>query len=462
LEVRKVQKELEEALSREHVLASKQIPERYLFDALRPYRPYPRLRKHGYVPTFLVRPKTAQDVSAVVRIARQARLPIVPYGSGTGLMGAAIAARGGIMVDTTGMNQITQVNEEDMMVEAEPGVVLEKIFEELDQHSLFFAHDPWTRPVATLGGATSTNSLGYLGAKYGSFGNQLLGLEAVLSDGRSFRTRPAQFSSTGLDLRRLFVGTEGTFGFVTSATVRAFPKPEKFALAAYSFPNFQQGYRTIAEMRKSGVVASMIDFGEENPGDRAPSLLNLAFDGLEGEVDAHAAKTDRIAQAHQGQRSSNRDAQEFWDHRHDIALMYQRRISKKLPKEEPRTKYDYIHISLPASKILDFRREVLRIGDKSSVSIDEVGLWQGPELFSIVASSRAATPKAAALRLWHASDDIIRYAQGLGGCMEFCHGVGLKLAHLMEREHGLGLEVMRRLKHAVDPLGTMNPGKADL
>jgi FAD/FMN-containing dehydrogenase len=462
LEARKVRKKLEEALSSEHVLVSGKIPERYLFDALRPYRPYPRLRKHGYAPSFLVRPKTAEDVSAIVRIARQAQIPIVPYGGGTGLMGAAIAAHGGIMVDTSRMNQITAVREDDMMVEAEPGVVLENIFNELDKHELFFAHDPWTRPIATLGGAISTNSLGYLGAKYGSIGNQLLGLQAVLPDGRSLRTRPAQFSSTGFDLRRLFVGTEGTFGLVTSAILRAFPKPEKFALAAYSFPNFELGYRAIAEMRRSGIAASMVDFGEETPGIRTPSLLNLAFDGLVGEVDAQVARTDKITVAHEGQRLSDHDAQEFWNHRHDIALMYQRRISKKLPEEEPRTKFDYIHVSLPASKILDFRREVLRIGQECSVSIDEVGLWQGPELFSIVASSRASTPKAATRKLWNASDQVIRYAQDLGGCMEFCHGVGLKLAHLMEREHGLGLEIMRRMKNAVDPLGIMNPGKADL
>jgi len=142
--------------------------------------------------------------------------------------------------------------------------------------------------------------------------------------------------------------------------------------------------------------------------------------------------------------------------------MYSRRVLNPAPEEEPRTKYDYIHVSLPASKILGFRTELLRMAREGGVNVLEVGLWQGPELLSLVLSSRSADPKVATRKLWRASNLIIRYAQDLGGAMEFCHGVGMKLAHLMEREHGVGLEVMRQLKRAIDPLGIMNPGKASL
>jgi FAD/FMN-containing dehydrogenase len=115
-----------------------------------------------------------------------------------------------------------------------------------------------------------------------------------------------------------------------------------------------------------------------------------------------------------------------------------------------------------ASKVLQFRSETLRIAKELGAKVLEVGLWHGPELVSLVLSSKASNPKNAALKLWQASDKILMCAQDLGGSMEFCHGVGLKLAHLMEREHGLGLEIMRRFKRAVDPFGIMNPGKAGL
>ena len=446
----------------DRLLVGQRIPTRYRFDALRPYRPYPKLPMKGYVPSYLVRPETTAEVSAIVRIARRSRSPIVPFGAGTGLMGAAEAVRGGIMIDTSRMNKIEEISREDLTVRAQPGAVLEDIYNQLQSHDLFFAHDPWTRPIATLGGAVSTNSLGYLGAKYGSIGSQLLGLEAVMPDGRVLKTRPAQFSSTGLDLRRLFIGTEGSFGILTSATIRAFPKPEKFALASYKFPGFEDGYRAILAMRANDVRACMVDYGEEDPEHNGEVQLNLAFDGMESEVNAHLAKANQITNKCRGQKLDDREAQEFWDHRHDIALMYSQRISKTTYKEEPSTKYDYIHVSLMASRVLQFRDETLRIAREHDVKVLEVGLWHGPELVSLVLSSRANNPRTATQKLWRASNRILRCAQDLGGSMEFCHGVGLRLAHLMEREHGLGLEIMRRFKKAVDPFEIMNPGKAGL
>jgi len=458
---KRLRKELEGVLTSERVLTHTKIPAKYLFDALRPYRPYPGLRNRGYVPTILVRPETDAEVSHVVRVARRYRCPVVPYGGGTGLMGAAIAASGGIMVDTSKMNQIQEISKEDMILRAHPGVVLEEAYARLEREQLLFAHDPWTRPVATIGGAISTNSLGYLGAKYGSIGMQLLGVEAVLPNGNLLKTRPAQFSSTGFDLRRLFIGTEGLFGIVTSAVVRAFPKPQTMKVVSYRFPEFEKAHRAINLMRSNDVRPSMIDYGEE-PGSRGESQLNLAFDGLVKEVLAQAEKAEQVISESGGNKLDDADAREFWDHRHDIALMYSRRVSNAPPEEEPRTKYDYVHVSLPASKILGFRTELLRMAREGGVNVLEVGLWQGPELLSLVLSSRAADPKTATRKLWRVSNLIIRYAQDLGGAMEFCHGVGMKLSHMMAREHGVGLEVMRQLKRTIDPLGIMNPGKESL
>ncbi len=461
---RKLLEQLQDITSPDRVITREKIPSKYRFDALRPYRAYPKLRRSGYVPWFLVRPRSVEEVSGLVRLARRFRIPVVAYGGGTGLMGAAVALRGGIMIDSSGLNRIEAISKDDMLIRVQSGVILEDLYDQADKRDLLFAHDPWTLPIATIGGAVSTNSLGYLGAKYGSIGDQLLALEAVLPDGSFLNTRPAQFSSTGFDLKRLFVGTEGTFGIVTSATVRAFPKPEKFALAAYAFPSFEQGYLAIKEMWASGVTAAMVDYGEEDPdlGKHGTSELNLAFDGLEMEVEAHLSRTHQIATKFGARRLDDRRAREFWDHRHDIALMYKRRISNLARREEPRTKFDYIHVSLPASKSQHFRNETLQLAKKGDVKVLEVGLWQGPELFSIVLSSTASNPKKASAKLWRTSNAIIHYAQDLGGSMEFCHGVGLKLAHLMEREHGLGLEVMRKLKRAVDHLGIMNPGKTAL
>jgi len=434
------------------------MPNRYRFDALRPYRPYPGIRTQGYPPTFLVRPESVEEIIQIMKIARRARIPIVPYGAGTGLMGAAIAIRGGLLVDTSLLREF-EVSDEDHWVHAQAGVILEDLYNSLDEHGFLFAHDPWTRPIAMLGGGISTNSLGYLGAKYGSLGNQILAIEAVLPDGRLLKTRPAEFSSTGFDLKRLFIGTEGQFGLVTSATVRAYPKPERLALASYRFHSFEEGFEGICALRNKGIRPSMIDYGQPNPHMNTESELNLTFDGLSREVEAQLVGTDSAIEKVGGTKADERAAQEFWDHRHDIALNFAKRVAEKHYRTEPRTKFDYLNVSLPTSKILEFNSELLGITRARKVELIEAGLWQGPELFSMVLSASDSNPKLAGKRLWETSNEILRLVQDLGGCMEFCHGVGLKLAHLMEREHGLGLEVMRRMKDAVDPLGIMNPGK---
>jgi FAD/FMN-containing dehydrogenase len=412
-----VLKNLRDVIPDERLVPSSGMPFRYRFDALRPYRPYPGLRKRGYLPLYIIRPESVEEVAEIVRVARRSHTAIVPYGAGTGLMGAALSVKRGLLVDTGLMDNI-EVNEEDNYVEAQAGTVLENIYERMNEHNLFFAHDPWTRPIATLGGGIATNSLGYFGSKYGSLGNQLLGIEAVMPDGRILRTRPAQYSSTGFDLKRLFIGTEGQFGLVTSATVRAFPKPEHFELASYRFDDFERGFRAICSMRQKGVRQSMLDYGEPDPHNSGKPELHLAFDGLTGEVEANIRETDEIIRSIGGVRLRDDAAQQFWEHRHDIALTYWKRIHKITYQVEPRTKYDYIHVSLPSSRILQFRAEVLRITKSGGVDLLEVGLWHGPELFSMVTSSTHSKPKVAAKKLWDSSNKIIEFAQELGGCME--------------------------------------------
>ena len=455
---KEIHKQLLEIIPSERLIAGNKIAVRYRFDALRPYRPYPGIRTDGYPPTFLVRPESVEEVVHIVKIARRARTPIVPYGAGTGLMGAAIPIRGGLLVDTSLLRGF-EVSDQDHWVHAQAGVILEDLYNSLNEHGFLFAHDPWTRPIATLGGGIATNSLGYLGAKYGSLGNQLLAIEAVLSDGRLLKTRPAEFSSTGFDLKRLFIGTEGQFGLVTAATVRAYPKPEKFALASYRFQSFEEGFDGICALRNHGIRPSMIDYGQPNPHMNTESELNLTFDGLTQEVEVQVVAADSAIEKVGGTKADQSEAQHFWDHRHNIAINFAERVAKKHYRTEPRTKYDYLNVSLPTSKILEFNSELLRLTRARRVYLIETGLWQCPELFSMVLSVTDSNPKLAGKRLWEASNEILRLVQDLGGCMEFCHGVGLKLAHLMEREHGFGLEVMRRLKDAVDPFGIMNPGK---
>src|SRR5207245_882530 len=140
----------------------------------------------------------------------------------------------------------------------------------LRKRGLTLGHDPWSRPRATLGGAIGTNGIGYAGYLRGTMGDQILGFEVVLADGTVVRTRPAVRSTTGLDLKRLFIGTEGTLGIVTSATLRVFPIPEREEIHAFAIRDFSQGLAGLVRIYDDGLTPAVMDFEETFPGPSLP------------------------------------------------------------------------------------------------------------------------------------------------------------------------------------------------
>lgn len=437
-------------------------------DALRPSRGLPP-GQPAPGPQVVVWPRSSADVQAILRLANETATPVVPYGGGSGLMGGAAAFRGGIVLDMRRMNRVSAVNPDDRMVRAEAGAVLQDVNAALRPHGLILGHDPWTVPVATVGGTISTDSLGYLGAAYGSMGDQVLGLEAVLADGTLIQTRALPRRATGPHLERLLIGGEGCFGVITAATLRAVPLPETRRLLAFSFPSFVEGHQAVCELFRLGVIPAMIDFGEEllsaapeGWGEAEPGAeMYLAFEGPEQVVAAQAHVAEQLLSRHEGERGPDADATDFWERRHAPAERFQRQRAESgtapylQPHAGPRA--DFLHLPLPASQVLPFRTWCLAQRESWGVQIREFGLWNRPELLSLV----LVEPEDAG-RLPAAADAVLRRAQDVGGSMEYVHGVGVRLAHLMEREHGAGLDVLRRIKRELDPNGILNPGKLGL
>lgn len=442
-------------------------------DALRPSRAFPGSHDLNPDPEWVVWPRGIDQVQELVRFAGRTKTPLVPYGGGSGLMGGALPARGGIVVDMRRMDRVRAIDPDARMATAESGVVLGKLNQELCSHGLILGHDPWTVPVATVGGTISTNSLGYLGAQYGSMGQQVLGLEVVLPDGSLVTTRAVPKSSTGPSLHQLFIGTEGCFGIITAATLRVVPIPEKRLVYALRFPGFEEGFRAAQAMFAIGLVPALMEFGEDYPTALPPGWrrrppteggeLYLGFEGPAEVVDAQAKRALQICDAHQGERMPDEDAQDFWETRHAVAERFAatRDAEGKAPylqEQGDGPLIDYLHVAIPASKVLDFRAQAMQVAYDNGVQVRECGLWNRPELFSMV----LVDPTGQAGLLSRAVDRVLMLAQDAGGSMEYCHGVGLRLGHLMGREHGEGLELLRRLKCAIDPLGIMNPGKLGL
>ncbi|HEX5416243.1 MAG TPA: FAD-binding oxidoreductase, partial [Chloroflexota bacterium] len=193
-------------------------------------------------PTGVVRPRDTREIAEVLRQAEKAEVAVVPYGGGTAVMGSTLPIRGGIVLDLGGMNRILAIEKENRVARVEPGVLLADLARAAEEQGLLFAHDPWSQPIATVGGAVSTNGMGYLAAGYGSMGQQVRGLTVVLADGTTVTWPGAAKTSVGPDLRGLFIGAEGTLGVIAEVVIQLFPWPERRMFLAYRFPSFSKGF----------------------------------------------------------------------------------------------------------------------------------------------------------------------------------------------------------------------------
>jgi len=432
------------------------------WDALSEGRLHPLKRPETALPLCVVEPGTTAEVQEIVRLANEEKIPIVPYGGGSGLMGGALSICPNILLDLRGMNQILEIDTAAHSARVQAGVVLETLEKKLNDASFILGHDPWTLPVATVGGAISTNSVGYRAGIYGSMGEQVLGLEAVMADGEILRTRGVRKASAGINLNALLIGGEGCFGIITEATVRIFPAPEARLLSGFMFESFAQGYAAVQDMFLRRLRPALLDFGDDAEKHEAGAVLYLGFEGNRDTVEAEASRARSICAQRGGTRLPDGEAEDFFRDRHVIARRFMQNRRQRRERGRDGIYHDWIHVALPASKVLAFRAAAATIIERRSVRLHESGLWVHPELFSMRLGTADDGTNQAQLRLEETIEELLRLAQKMGGSMEYTHGIGVKLAPLMAEEHGYGLEIMRRIKQMLDPNGILNPGKMGL
>jgi FAD/FMN-containing dehydrogenase len=443
----------------------------YRLDGLRPSRGYRDRQRLGVLPGCMVRPRSTADVQALVQWANTAQVALVPYGGGTGLMGGAMTDGESVLIDFKAMADILAISREDRHAVVQAGVVLSRLEDVLQAEGLTVGHDPWTIGVATVGGAISTNGLGYRGGQYGSMGEQVLGLEVVLPDGQLLRTRAVPKSSTGPDLTQLFIGAEGVFGLITEATLQVFPAPEAHALLAFAFPTFGHGFAAVLEMAAVGLQPALMELTEDFPIEtiarslieRYPGVsLYLGCEGFQELVEAQRRRAETICQHHAGKDLGEAAARAFWESRHRTAERFQQDRLQNLPHgildTRPEASFDYIHIALPPSHVLPYREQALDVCQQRGIMVTQCGIWTRPELFSMAMHN----PGGRVEILADTVDRLLELAQDMGGSMEYCHGVGVRLAHLLERELGIGTKILGALKRSLDPGYVLNPGKLGL
>ena len=454
---------LTQALGQENVLTDPYDLDRYSGDALSPTRAFGAEDAFDRLADVVARPGSTEDVCAVLKLANASGTPVIPYGGGTGVMGATVPALGGIILDLQRMNQVLAIDPTDMTAEVEAGVVLEDLENALALQGLMPGHDPYSVPIATVAGTISTNGVGYRAGAHGPMGDQVVALEVVLADGRILSTRAVPNQSSGPSLKHLFIGSEGVFGVITKATIRVLRLPEAQVFSAVAFDTFDQGFNAAAEMFALGVRPTLVDLTEEDDG----ITFHLLFEGFKEGVEATEKRALSVCTQFGGRLLGPGPTTAYWEDRRQSAENYKvsalgKPRSVRWSRWRGRRGFDYLHLGLPISKVLEYRKKCDVIMAKSGVRVVEYAIWSRPELFSMLIVTESGAADASRERLGETVEQVLKLAQDMGGVMEYCHGVGVKLNHLLAREMGVGQDVVRALKLALDPNNIMNPGKLGL
>lgn len=461
---------VEEIVGPDHVLGDPDSIDRYSADALTPYRAYYADAVFDRLADIIVRPADTAEVSRVVSLAQQRAIPIIPYGGGTGVMGGILPVHGGIILDVSRLDRLLNVDPGSMIAEVQAGTVLQDLYDGLKPYGLMPGHDPYSVPIATVAGTISTNGVGYRASAFGPMGDQVIALEVVLPDGRVIETRPVPKQSTGPNLNHLFIGSEGVFGVITSATIRVFRQPEANAYATMEFADFADGFTAVSEMMALGIRPTLLDLTEDGEG----ILLHLLFEGYREGVDAALERSTAVCLTAGGWSVGPQPTLDYWRHRHDSALNYRetalgRPRAERWRRQWGRT-FDYLHMSLPTNRVLEYRQRADEMLSARKIHVVEYCLWSRPEFFSMLVvpdgdprvDGRDGYDPDVRANLAAGVDEVLTLAQDMGGVMEYCHGVGIKLHHLLARELGTSQSALFDIKRALDPAGIMNPGKLAL
>lgn len=416
------------------------------------------------LPDFVIWPSTTDEVSAIMRVASEHKLPIVGWGAGTSLEGNPIPTRGGIVVDFGRMQRIVAIHEQDFQVTVEPGLLYKDMNKVLARHGLFFAPDPGAN--ASIGGMIANNAAGIRTVKYGATRDNVLALEVVLADGTVMHTGSRSVKqSAGYDLTHLIIGSEGTLGLVTQATLKLAPLPEHFSAVTAAFPSETAAAEAVFGIIGGGLNPGALEFlnGEsirvlnEEAGFSLPQSPNLfmEFSGaslaaLEAELELVREICDDCGCLH-FEAGLGLDARNhLWEARHGLFEVMVRHYTG--------CTWQVADVAVPISQypaLVTYASEAMTELQINGSLIGHAGDGNLHTAIFIPEGNEEAWQRAAKL-----NDLLVHKAISLDGTCTGEHGVGLGKQKYMELEHGLpAMTIMRQIKKTLDPQGLMNPGK---
>lgn len=417
-----------------------------------------------HLPDVVIWPENTTDVSTVLAYANAHALPVTAWGAGSSLEGNSIPLNGGVILNMTRMNRIVKIHTADFQVTVEPGIFYKDMNKELAKHGLFFPPDPGAN--ASVGGMLANNAAGIRTVKYGATRDNVLALEVVLASGEVIHTGSRSVKqSAGYDLTHLFVGSEGTLGIITQATLKLYPLPEHFSAATAAFPSIAAAASVVFEIIGAGLEPNALELIDKTAAEiigehsglsltAAPTLFMEFSSASPMALQDALAMVQTICQSHgclNYHSGVGRDERaRLWEARHHSFEAHIRRF--------PGQAYLITDVAVPISHypalVTSASEWMAQLGLVGSI-VSHAG--DGNMHTTLFFPPNDIPLRSAAHEF---NDRIVKRAIELEGTATGEHGVGLGKQKFMALEHGEGaLQVMRQIKHLLDPHGILNPGK---
>lgn len=417
------------------------------------------------MPDAVIAPRNTNEVSSIINLCREHKIPLVPRGSGTNLAAGTVPSEGGIVLLFKHMNRILELDEENLTVTVQPGVVTLDMIAAVEKKGLFYPPDPSSMKISTIGGNINENSGGLRGLKYGVTRDYVMALEAVLPNGDVIRTGGKLAKDVaGYDLTRLLVGSEGTLAVITEATLKLIPQPETKQTMLALYNSMDAAAKSVSDIIAAKIIPATLEFLDR------PTLIaveDFAKIGLPTDVEAVllieqdgppeivARDTEQMAEI--CRREGAVSVQIAATEAEALALTTARRSAlSALARLKPTTILE--DATVPRSEIARMVKAINEIAEKHQVRIATFGHAGDGNLHPTCPTD--ARDHDEMERVEAAFADIFAKAIELGGTITGEHGVGMMKAPYLEWKMGPeGIAIMKAIKQAFDPDNIMNPGK---
>lgn len=449
---------LAELTSPARVIAAADVPDEFAKDEMSV--------EHHY-PDAMVEVLNAQEVAAVMRYANQQGIPVTPRGQGTGLAGGCVPLQGGILLNLRRMNRILELDEENLTLTVEPGVLLMEVAQYVEERDLFYPPDPGEK-TASIGGNISTNAGGMRAVKYGVTRDYIRGLEVVLPDGEIIELGGKVVkSSSGYDLKDLIIGSEGTLGIVTKAILKLLPKPKYIMSLLIPFQDLQTAIDLVPLIIKAKAVPVALEFldrqtvlsaerfqGRIFPDKSAPYYLLLSFDGnAPQELEEASSQVADLALQHGAIDALLAETEERRD------SIWSTRSSFLLAIKSETDDLDECDVVVPRNRIADVVKRVLELEQETGLTSRTYG-HAGDGNLHIKCLREGRSDEAWSQLKEVFMDGVYAYVHELDGHVSGEHGIGSEKRKYLHRSlNPRILELMRAIKKVFDPKGILNPGK---